>query len=477
MYHESISRNPAPGLSITAEDMHRSVGEFYQQHPYPHYPLLAKPHWQDGYTAASAFAQYLAGHARGNPSPQDYEPMADSKAIPAVAILGCGEILPYVIHKWEKRANLYCVDLSKRSLKRARFRLWPHQKQCFWIHQDIDPFLDQCRQQGLTFNHIDCYGVLHHMANPAQTLQRISSVLAPQGSVRIMVYNSYARSWLLRIQRALRVLRLQPERKQDIKTAQRLVKWLGKNHPFFGTYLTPSFVKSTVEPHVRFVDTFMHPREARISCKAWLQNIRQAGLEPYALFDRYAELDDLHNPLWHFPDADALSKRIADLRFENNFEFYLRKSAALQLKASAAVLISQSAQNSAFSAPPHLWFSYDETRNIMPSQKRQLWRQFIEHLSGLTVDASQVLMQLPLSAQQRLARLGAIVPSMIVDKELHWALSRPMTAAMETPVIPQNSQSCPDFDYQLQHLLDDRQLSAKALRLIRALLYISTTAG
>src|SRR5690606_12676482 len=87
----------------------QDVQRLYEVYPYPNYPLLAKPQWEQGYLTCSRFAQRLAG---GRQSPPRH-----------VLVAGCGEILPYILRKWESpEVQLTCVDLSRRNVARARWR-------------------------------------------------------------------------------------------------------------------------------------------------------------------------------------------------------------------------------------------------------------------------------------------------------------------------------------------------------------------
>src|SRR5206468_3870392 len=94
--------------------------------PYPRYPLLAKPRWQDGHLAATAFAAALARAAGVRPAVDRATGAAGGRERIDVLIGGAGEILPYVIRKWEpRRHRVVALDLSATSLRRARWRLFP----------------------------------------------------------------------------------------------------------------------------------------------------------------------------------------------------------------------------------------------------------------------------------------------------------------------------------------------------------------
>jgi SAM-dependent methyltransferase len=56
------------------------------------------------------------------------------------------------------------------------------------------------------FDYIDCCGVLHHLPNPAEGLRAITSVLAPEGGIGLMVYAPHGRTGVYMVQDALRLL-------------------------------------------------------------------------------------------------------------------------------------------------------------------------------------------------------------------------------------------------------------------------------
>jgi SAM-dependent methyltransferase len=56
------------------------------------------------------------------------------------------------------------------------------------------------------FDYIDCCGVLHHLADPAEGLRALLSVLAPGGGIGLMVYAPHGRTGVYMVQDALRLI-------------------------------------------------------------------------------------------------------------------------------------------------------------------------------------------------------------------------------------------------------------------------------
>src|SRR5690606_18237660 len=168
-----------PGAVAAIQD---DVKRFYEAFPYPRYSLTMNPRWQEGYASSPAFARAVAGDPGIAQSP--------------TLIVGCGEILPQVIAKWIPRTHrLWCLDLSRTSLLRARIRLAKSARGAAFLAQPLEEALSG--DELPSFGHIDAYGVLHHTARPLENLAKCAAKLLPGGTMRLMVYNSAARGFLL----------------------------------------------------------------------------------------------------------------------------------------------------------------------------------------------------------------------------------------------------------------------------------------
>src|SRR5690606_17931340 len=102
--------------------------------------------------------------------------------------------------------RLLCVDLSAKSLRRARLRLTTDFRPTEFVRSDINDFLRQQAAVTGPFHHIDIYGVLHHLDNPSETIRLLGTHLSTNGTIRVMVYNTHARSWLHSLQQVMRLL-------------------------------------------------------------------------------------------------------------------------------------------------------------------------------------------------------------------------------------------------------------------------------
>jgi SAM-dependent methyltransferase len=450
----------------------QAVRALYEAHPYPRYPLLARPRWQDGYLAHGAFAARLAADLTGRQASLH----RDGRG--AVLLGGGGEILPYVVRQWEPFGRqVVSVDLSARSTRRARWRLALTPGRTAFHRGDLDDYL--ARTAPASFAHADVFGVLHHLRDPGTTLARLARVLAPGGTLRLMVYNRAARQWITELQRCFAVLGLDPLRRADLAAGRRLLEAAAATAPALAARLA-QLGPDTLRNDARFADTFLHPREARLSLERWLDLAGAAGLVPLGLFDRYGELDDLPNPLWRPPTAAALAARAADGRYEGNLELYLARRAAAapagrepetgDAKSSFLALLPY-----ALKTPPRLWFSFDETRAIPWRARRQIWAAHLAWVLRGRPTSDSLLSELPSRAAQRLARLGAVLPGQVNDPDRRALLMAPLADTMEAPARPAPLPlAAPPLTPLLRLVLEercrytDRRLAAALARLARA---------
>ena len=318
-------------MSITSR-----VKGFYSKHTYPNYPLLAKPLWQYGYLGSSLFSGFLFESVfNTNPSIFSYnthESFYSKSNQKNILIIGCGEILPYISRKFEpSNHKIYCVDLSASSLKRAsiRLKLSLNRKPIYFIEDDINHFLDNT---DILFDHVDCFGVLHHLDSPSKTLEKIRSHLAYHATCRVMVYNYPARWWIHYIASIFKLCNYSFNSHKDIKLAR---TWLSNLKEMFPDSILSYYLDSTgrflLENDARFSDTFLHPREIRLTIDRWIDLFKQAGFTPFGLYDRYDELTELFPsiyPLYQILDSSYLNQLSRYGYFLGNLEIYLSSSSS-----------------------------------------------------------------------------------------------------------------------------------------------------
>ncbi len=401
-----------------------SVQNMYEAFPYPNYHLFLPLRWQEAYNCSSLFARQLLRQTR--------ELAFASTSRPQILIAGCGDVQSSIIGRWEPRTHAITgIDLSSRSLQKARIRSWmmlrPMQLLQMNLENPATPLIGP-------YLHIDAYGVLHHLANPAAGLRTLAQVLAPGGTMRIMVYNSRSRQWMFQVKRVFALLGLSAYESQDLKDTRQLLELFGQKLPAMQERL--GAMRSIIQEPSRLVDAFFHEREARLDLNYWVKAIEQSGLESLGLLDRYAELDDLANPLLAMPTLQSLEARIDDLRFENNLELYLWKSLGISSDSPTVSASYRVPFRLRRRLPPLAWFGYSETKNLSFDIKWQLWQAFLTaQYQGSSQALDRLFHRIPEPALQRLSRMGVILPDQVQSQTLKKVLLAPMQSAMEAPIL------------------------------------------
>lgn len=426
------------------------VQSLYERRPYPHYPLLAKPRWQDGYLGSSLFAQHLSRVVGEKPK--------------RVLSIGCGEILPYILRKWEDPSvALTCVDLSARSLNRAKFRCAFTRGPVTYLQTDINAWLAATENHGLQFDHIEAYGVIHHISNLDKTVALLAKHLAPQGTIRIMVYNAGPRDWIWQLNRVFRQMGLSHTHDADIATARALLLRWSTHSPLLSQHLGSIGAKGLANA-TRFADTFLHPWEARLHIERWLALFQKNHLQPFGLYDRYAELDDLPNPLWQMPTSHDLSVRAADYRFENNLEAWFRKDIGQRETQRTTAAISEGSKipmRFKTALPPSQWIKFPETKDLSFKVRQDLWRGWLGTIyQGDDHQAIRWIKSLPRPQAQRLARIGAILPEQAEAAGRYKELLSPMIKKIDVPELPRG------MDHSVIDTLVDKTITGRKRNVI-----------
>lgn len=435
------------------QSINSAVQGMYEAFPYPNYSLFVPLRWQEAYASGSLFAQRLVQQKLGKTL------LAQDQR--RILIAGCGDVQAAIIGRWEPRAHrIQGVDLSRPSLQKARWRslLMLRPMQFHQLNLE-DPNADLAAP----YAHIDAYGMLHHLANPSQGLAALGRALAPGGTMRIMVYNSRARQWMFQVSRIFALLGLKAYDRNDLRTSVQLLKTMQRNLPALQERIEG--MKGIIQEPARLVDAFFHEREARIGLKDWLKAIQNAGLIPLGLMDRYAELDDLPNPLLNMPSEEKLQARIDDLRFENNLEFYLYKDA----RQNSEPLRYAAPLNLRRRFPPLAWQRYEETRKLGFSQLWQLWQAFLtRNFQGQSSFLDSWARRVEPMALQRLSRLGALFPDQFRSRELQKILMAPMQSSMEAPTFPtaRALSEIPELQKQMEAILLGKKLPLSRMQWI-----------
>jgi ubiquinone/menaquinone biosynthesis C-methylase UbiE len=149
------------------------------------------------------------------------------------------------------------------------------------------------------FDHIDCAGVLHHLADPDAGLKALVSVLKPDGAMSLMVYAPYGRSGIYVIQNLMRLVNGTEENpRQKIKNTKAILKSL----PIYHTYNVAKQLKILTfnddANDAGVYDMFLHTQDRAytiLEVHDWLERccLRMAG-EPGNCYMQEEYLPETH---------------------------------------------------------------------------------------------------------------------------------------------------------------------------------------
>ena len=275
--------------------MSEAVRRHYERYPYPHYPLLASVRTCDTYAL-----NLTALWARFNgelPPGEAY----------TILIAGCGSFAPYPFSVANPGASITALDLSEKSLRRARLHCLLHG--CRNVRFQSGDLLDASVARG-PFGLIDAFGVIHHLDDPLTGLLSLAGRLAPGGIMRVMLYSRYARREEESIRRAFKMI--------GVRTTAEVRNLLKKSTA--GSRLH-EYARSSPEAgfDAGLADALLHPRVCTYRIDELLELIRQSGLE-LLRFAHHGALEDVRSEV----------ERIRHLEREQcspgNFLFYLGRS-------------------------------------------------------------------------------------------------------------------------------------------------------
>ena len=182
---------------MTSGSYLKEVREQYETYPYPHRdPEEEKRRllytWQDNLAQINHYC-YRGKNAFKAPLRV------------LVAGGGTGDAVVFLAEQLRNAdAEVVYLDISRSSMevaqKRAEVRRLGN---ITWIHGSL---LDIPALGLGKFEYITCTGVLHHLQDPEDGLNKLLSVLAPGGVLGVMVYGKYGRTGIYQIQDLMRIV-------------------------------------------------------------------------------------------------------------------------------------------------------------------------------------------------------------------------------------------------------------------------------
>lgn len=270
------------------------VRRHYELYPYPDYPLLASVRRCDTYANN---LEALWSRFNGETPPA---------SLNRILIAGCGSFAPYPFALANPGTQLTALDLSAKSLRRARLHCLLHG--ITGVDFMAGDLLDRRLASG-PFGFIDAYGVLHHLAEPLEGLKALAARLGEGGILRVMVYSRYTRREEDSIRRALRLLK--------VKTPEQVRALVARS--LKGSRLKSFFEESDeVSGRSGLADALLHPCVTSYRIDGLMEMVQEGGLTPLLFGHRGA-----------LADVEAEVERIRGMEREKqspgNFVLYLGK--------------------------------------------------------------------------------------------------------------------------------------------------------
>ena len=123
--------------------------------------------------------------------------------------------------------------------------------------------VERAPELGERFDQIVCTGVLHHLADPDAGLAALQAVLAPGGSMHLMVYAPYGRTGVYMVQELCQRLGIEATA-DEVPELVRALAALPAAHPLAALLRTaPDF-----RDPAALADALLHPQAAPTRCRS-----------------------------------------------------------------------------------------------------------------------------------------------------------------------------------------------------------------
>lgn len=241
-----------------ADRITRSVGAFYDSHPYP--PPVDdleryRQSWDDGRRRVDSHLFWPD------------EPYREDRGI---LVAGCGtaQAAKYAL-RWP-RARVTGIDLSTTSIEETARLKHTYGLANLDLHRLP---VERATELGVCFDHVVCTGVLHHLPDPGEGLRALREVLAPDGAMHLMLYAPYGRAGVYMLQEYCRRLGIGTTR-TDIQELAASLGALPADHP-----LMPLLRKARdFQSEAGLADALLHPQDRAYSVPQLLEFLHAAGL-------------------------------------------------------------------------------------------------------------------------------------------------------------------------------------------------------
>lgn len=280
---------------------------FYELFPYPNRPFFLKPKPSGSIEAHAGFAQ-LISHERIDPANLDDVKLRDVRHAfsdqKRIALVGCGTDEPLLFRALHPHNPIVAIDLSHKSLLRAERKIrWHNFKPVTLIHGDAQTALAHSPK----FDHIQCFGVLHHQPNPKHFFEVLAESLESSGTLRVMIYSSSGRRLERGIQRKFSSCWQSIQNCDELRGFRQFFKSLQLNWiaiqllvwrvvlPFVSNRSKSMRFKYVKPSRARLADAFLHPSDHALHLKDLLKWADEFGLKVISYKAKSYELGQINS--------------------------------------------------------------------------------------------------------------------------------------------------------------------------------------
>lgn len=279
------------GSAPRGADLIERMRFFYELFPYPDRPLFLRPNPHGSRDAHAGFSRLVSTEGCDSARLDDLQlrdvrhAFAQSKRI---ALVGCGTDEPLLFRTLHPHNPIVAIDLSLKSLMRAERKIrWHNLKPVTLIHGDAEHAL----LSDAKFDHIQCFGVLHHQPDARPLLKAMAQSLHEDGTLRLMIYSSSGRRLERGIQRRFATFWNSVE---ELETSgwfksfvQRLRLRSTAVQMLLWRLMLPLVSSATKALRFRYIglssarlaDAFLHPSDHALQLRDVLRWAQDAGLE------------------------------------------------------------------------------------------------------------------------------------------------------------------------------------------------------
>ncbi len=257
---EARLKEEIPTLLPLSGRVSSAVRAQYEENPFPRWVSLPA-----GGSAVS-LSDYIAGilpHLRPEERVQPSHP--------EILVAGCGTgLIPNHLATVIRNARITAVDLSLSSLAYATRKSRELGIDTIeYVHGDLQN-LDRLERK---FDHINCFGVLHHMEDILAGWRALEGCLCPGGTMQIGLYSEIAREPVVRMRRHIEARGYRPT-VEDMRRCRQDIIDAGDDPAFKVLLEGLSFYTMS-----EFRDLVFHVQEQRVTLPQVEEMLRELGLD------------------------------------------------------------------------------------------------------------------------------------------------------------------------------------------------------